>query len=308
MNKRMKRIVLLGVCLAPFIGFVSTTNAIKGLAAPPALYFDLNAKARDWQSYSHAALSGPAAARAVADTLAPSRESICLTARLEETDGIVTGAAGKGATSAALASACAAMTAIDATLQDAAQRNDERRTQAAQVAETLLDIPERDDLGIFERQKAFDDALAPLKDALADARNEKLRETVRAQTAILAASVATLETQEGAFGDTQRAAVAALKSQLQDVQGTLNGFLDEIAQDADVDPPAPLLSSGEAIAQWWPRLLPQILAAVGVDLAILWVAGFLAVSRASIRDMKDALEKPRPRSITIKAANSNLKT
>jgi len=304
MSKKIKRIILLGVSLAPFVGLISTVNAVKGLSTAPALYFDMNAKARDWQSYSHAALAGPAAAQAVADTLAPSRESICLTARLEETDGIVTGAAGKGATSAALASACAAITAIDATLQDAAQRNDERRTDAAKVAGTLLDIPERDDLGIFERQRAFDEALAPLKDALADARNEKLRETVRAQTAILAASVATLETQEGEFGERQRAAVAALKTQMQDVQGTLNGFLDEIAQAPEIDPPAPLLSSGEAIAQWWPRLLPQILAAVGVDLAILWMAGFLAVSRASIKDMKAALNT-RPRST---APHSNTKT
>lgn len=288
MNKRLKRTILLGVCLSPFVAGISTVNAINGLSAAPSLYYDMKERAGEWQDYAHAALAAPEAARTIADTLAPSKESICLTAGLEESEGIITGAAGEGALSAAFVSACASMKAIDVTLKDTAQRNDERTLNAAAIIERLLAIPEQSALGIFERQDAFRDAVAPLKDALAAADAENLQEKVRAQAAILTNSVATLETQDTAFGERQRAAVAALQAQLRSVEATLNAFLDESAPRAELTEPADLLSSGAAIARWWPRLLPQILAAIGVDLAILWMAGFLAVSRASLKDMKAA--------------------
>ena len=289
MNKRTKRVLMLGTCLAPFVIGVSTVMAVKGLSSGPALYNDMEERAAEWQAYAQAQLSDPTASQSVIDTLSPLKNSVCQVAGLEERDGILSGSPGKGALSAALVSSCMGITAIVTGLEDTYLRSEERRVNVTAVIQQLQSIPEMAGTPIFERQDLFRKQLVLLRKELSGGASENFRETVAAQIAVLSNSVITLETNEGELGSRQRAATASLKSQLGEVESIVNNFLAQTAPPETLNEPAELLSSGAAILRWWPRLTPQILLAVGVDLAILWMAGFLAVSRAALRELEAEL-------------------
>lgn len=289
MNKRTKRTILLGVCLSPFVLGISTVNAVKGLSTGPALYYDMEEKAAEWEGYANQYGSDPETVQSIADTLAPLKNSICTTAGLEEREGLVTGSRGAGALSAALVSACTGLTALDSSLEENRNRSSARRDQIISLLDQLLEVPEQKDLSIFKRQDRFEEIAAALKAVLSAGNPTNFRSTIRAQVAILANSVAELETKEGAFGARQRAAVSELKKQLNEAKAIVSEFLETGATVSSVQEPDALLSSEEAIARWWPRLLPQILAAVGVDLAILWMAAFLSVGRVTLRELRDEL-------------------
>lgn len=291
MHKRTKRTMLLAASLMPFVLGISTTMAVKGLATAPALYSDMKERAGEWHSYAEHQQADPAAAQSVADTLAPVHRSICAAANWERTTGGITGSPGKGAVSAALKSSCEGLDAIDETLHATVGRNAQRSKSLAAALSDLEAIPEQEDISIFERQKLFRATVGKIKAELAGGNAENLREKVNAQVAILRNGVIQLDGEDGDFGARQASAIASLKTQLAGVEKTVNGFLAQgVSADGTVEP-AELLSSGAAILRWWPRMIPQILLAVAVDLSILWMAAFLAASRASLRDAEIALRR-----------------
>ncbi|MCJ2187896.1 hypothetical protein [Novosphingobium beihaiensis] len=290
MNNRTKRALWLGIGLTPFVLCISTTMAVKGLTTAPALQADMVYEAGQWQTYVERQQTNPAAARSVADTLAPLKQSICTAAELESSGGTITGSGGPGAVSGALQSSCAGLKTILETIEAAAERDLARSKSLTEEIDRLRAIPEREDLSVFERQRAFRKATDKIKADLADGSAENLREKINAQLAVLRSSVIELEGEDGRFGARQAAAISNLKSQLGEVEKIVSDFLgagnaDEAQEMAE---PADLLWSGAAIARWWPRMIPQIALGVAVDFIILWMAAFLAVNRASLREMQDA--------------------
>lgn len=285
MNKRIVSIIALAAALTPFVLLISTTNAVKGLAAAPALYMDMKDKSALWQQYAEDSLMGAASAQSVKDTIEPLRVSLCTMAGSEHRDGTLTGSGGDGAVSAGYISACSSVGAISDSLIESGLRGDIRRGIIREAIGRLLEIPEQDNKSIFDRQDQFTDEVAILKEALASVRSDGLRKTVNAQIAVARSSVPKLDTADNAFGRKQDAAIANLERQLSQVERIVHGYL-ETEDSALLTKPYRLLSSGEAILHYWRRLTPQILTAVGVDLAILWLAAFLAVSRSNLLRME----------------------
>lgn len=300
MNKKTKRTIILGASLSPFVIGISTIMAIKGLTMAPALYFDMRERAQEWVSYAEYRQADPAAAQSVADTLAPVHHSICTAADMEGSQGLITGSPGKGAVSAALVSSCTGLDAIAETLQQTVERNTRRTESLTAALEALRKIPEQEDLSIFERQNKFRGLASEIRADLAEGSAENLREKVSAQISVLSNSIVQLEPQNGQFGERQTSAVASLKLQLVEVDRIVKGFLELSTSSEDMAEPADLLSSGAAIKRWWPRMVPQILLAIAVDLSILWMATFLTLSRASLRETETALRR--------KAGNSRART
>lgn len=301
MNRHTVSTIALALALTPFVGFISTTNAVNGLASAPALQMNMVDTAVAWQDYAAQQVFEAASARSVMDAIEPLKVSLCTTAGLEERNGVLSGSPGRGAVSSAYVSSCSGTTAISNTLLEAVKRNEARQALVSAAIEHLLEIPEQDNVSIFERQDEFTNAVAPLKKTVADAQSENLRDTVKAQLAIATNAVASLETANTDFGELQRAAVIALKAQLADVERIVSAFLDDGVPQGTLEQPEALLPSGEAILRYWPRLTAQILAAVGVDLAILWLAAFLSVSRTNLRRMEASSPLTPPSSGTATA-------
>ena len=283
-SKRTKKIMYLSAALAPFVVGISTINAVKGLSSAPAAYMEMTEKAPQWVEYARAELTDPSAALSVQRTIIPLRDSICGAADAELEHGLISGASGAGALSGSYFTICKSFTSITDTLQTSVEASDSRVDAFNALVDRLVAIPEQDDVSIFERRDQFEEAAVALETLVADGRSENLRKTVGAQIEIATNSVFALETQDGAFGNRQRAAIQSLKDQLSRAEGILLEFLSEEDDAADVARPEPLGSSEAAIAQYWQRLVPQILAAICVDLAVLWMAAFLAAGRASLRE------------------------
>ena len=101
-----------------------------------------------------------------------------------------------------------------------------------------------------------------------------------AQLDILKASIATLGTEDSAFGQKQAQAVHNLKSSLGLVSDAVSGLLND--GDAHIiTPPDELLDSGAAVFVYWKRNIPNILLAIMIDLSSLYFLGLLMVSRAA---------------------------
>ena len=286
MNKRTSSVIALAVCLTPFVLGISTVNAVKGLSTAPAAHMDMMDKAAEWQAYVERHTSTSVSARSVMDTIEPLKMSLCTTAGLEERGGLLTGSPGKGAVSGGYAAVCSSTTAISNTLGEAARRSEDRNAEANAALSELLDIPELDDVSIFDRQDAFTEAAAVLKKTFSGAQAENLEETVKAQLAIAKNAIPSIETADTRFGASQRQAVIDLKRQFTNIESVVAEFLESGPSQVELEQPEALLPSGEAILRYWSRLTPQILVAVGVDLAILWLAAFLSVSRANLRRLE----------------------
>lgn len=300
MNNRVKSIALLGMALSPFVLLISTVSAVKGLSSAPALQMNLKDSAEAWGAHIDSRTLEETNPESVASAIAPLSVSICNAAQGERENGLLSGSKGPGAISATYQSVCVSLEAITDSLMDANLNAVKHKAEIQALRAKLQDIPEQDDVPIFERQRQFSETAAKVRDLLSTEASSALRDTVSTQIDLALSSVVTLQTRDGAFGDRQAEAIENLIAQLDQAAATLHAFLDA---DSSVlsEKPAPLLSSGRAIAQYWPRLTPQILAAVGVDLAILWVAAFLAVSRGetqrAIRDLlRDEEDEPNAQS------------
>ena len=292
-TKKTKQTILLGAALSPFVLLISTTMAVKGLATPPALQMDMTENSKAWHNFANDVLDNSHSAQSLVDTLAPLENTLCTMADLEEKNGVLTGSPGVGAVSAAYVSSCSAVQEITRSLRETVEKQAERESEVSNLVDELRAIPREQSLPIFERQSAYRDASARLSLSLGEGESDALEAQVRAQLAVLSGIVAPLEEDDGAFNRKQQSAISGLKAQLANIEGIVSDFLDSEHNSAAQEQPDGLLTSGKAIMLYWGRLLPQIMLAIGVDLAILWMAAFLAASRAGLRELEaDLMNKP----------------
>jgi len=218
MSNRIRRIAMLGVTLSPFVLLISTVNAVKGLSTAPALNMDMRDSAHEWSAYVVSQIAAGTDSASVANAIAPLTASICQAGEDEVSRGALSGSKGPGAISAAYGSVCVSLTTITGLLVDGSTTQDARREDAEALLSRLQSIPEQDNWPIFKRQNQFEATVADIQALLTAEVSENRTETVRTQLAIALNSVVTLETQGGAFGDRQAAAVAGLKAQLGEAQ------------------------------------------------------------------------------------------
>ena len=279
-KKQSWHIAGLAFALMPFVLSISTYYAVIGNAGSASLVYDMRDKAQDWNTYYDQSIADASAAQSAHAALLPLQSSICGLAESERSGGVLTGSKGYGATSAAYTSGCSSLGTILDTLIDTITRTEERRVNAVQIITTLQSIPKNSSKTAFERQDEFREQTTALQDILSKSSAEKVSERLSAQLDILEASVATLGTEDNAFGQKQTQAVHNLKGSLELVSEAVSELLDD--SDVQIVPsPDELLDSGTAVFVYWKRNLPQILLAIMIDLSSLYFLGLLMVSRAA---------------------------
>ena len=282
-------ILALAVSLLPFVAGISSYNAVLGNAGPPSLVYDMRDRAEAYVEYYHRTETDAARAQSAAQTLAPIETSTCFLANEELENGILTGSAGPGATSAAYFSACENIGEIIATLDETIARTEDRAAAAEALLAALQAIPNDTALSVFERQAAFRDAARELEALAAGSNAERVSARLGPQLDILEASIAGLGTSGGALGDRQAVANANLHNTLTTVRDTVRELVSADAA-APPEPPGALPHMGAAVTAYWHRNIPQILLAVLTDLIPGWFLGLLLVSRRTQEDRRRALQ------------------
>lgn len=270
----------LALALLPFVLCISTYYAVIGNAGGPSLVYDMRDKSKDWAQYYDQALMDASAAQSAHAALLPLQSSICGLAKSERSGGILTGSRGTGAVSAAYKSGCDSISTILDTLDDTITRTETRRAESVDILKALQEIPKDTSQTVFERQTDFREQTTVLQDIIAKSGAENVSSRLSAQLDILEASVATLGTQDSAFGQKQSQSVQNLKISLGLVSEAVSGLLDQ-SETITLQTPNELLDTGEAVLIYWKRNLPQILLAIMIDLSSLYFLGLLMVSRAT---------------------------
>ena len=279
-RKQCWHVAFLALALMPFVLSISTYYAVIGNAGSASLIYDLRDKAQDWNEYYDQAIADASAAQSAHAALLPLKSSICGLAESERSGGILTGSKGRGAVSAAYTSGCDSVTTILETLDETITRTQTRRSDAVKIITALQNIPKDSSKTAFERQDEFREQITVLLDILSKSGAEKVSDRLSAQLDILKASIATLGTEDSAFGQKQAQAVHNLKSSLGLVSDAVSGLLND--GDAHIiTPPDELLDSGAAVFVYWKRNIPNILLAIMIDLSSLYFLGLLMVSRAA---------------------------
>lgn len=285
----------LATALLPFTLGISTYSAALGNAGPLALAHNMRDTALDYAAYYEAATGDASDAQSTQAALLPLEASVCGLADGELKDGLLSGSAGAGALSAAYASGCKGVRAIQRTLSETAGRMAARRDDASDILSRLASIPKDESLSVFERQAAFRLEVNALRKLIEEARAENVPKRLRVQLRILESSVAALGVRQGDFGKTQVAEIENLKAMLSQASAAVREFLDG-NEDVRVEAPGELLEMGAAVAKYWHRNIQQILLAILIDLMPVWFVWLLMVSRANAQARhQELLEELAPR-------------
>ncbi len=279
-KKQCWHIVFLAMALMPFVLSISTYYAVIGNAGSASIVYDLRDKAQDWSEYYDQAIADASAAQSAHAALLPLKSSICGLAESERSGGILTGSKGRGAVSAAYTSGCDSVSTILDTLDETITRTQTRRSDAVKIITALQNIPKDSSKTAFERQDEFREQITVLLDILSKSGAEKVSDRLSAQLDILKASIATLGTEDSAFGQKQAQAVHNLKASLELVSDAVSKLLND-GDTQVITPPDELLDSGAAVFVYWKRNIPNILLAIMIDLSSLYFLGLLMVSRAA---------------------------
>ena len=274
------QVAKLAVTLMPFVLGVSTYYAILGNAGSSSLIYNMRDSAISHAQYYEQATTDSSSAQSAQSTLLPLQASICGLAGDEKISGILTGSSGRGAVYAAYASNCKSIQTIIGTLAETVKRTIARREKATDILSKLNTIPKNTILSVFERQAVFRDQVSSLHELIAKSSAEKVAQRLSAQLEILESSVATLNIQDGKFGQKQTHAIQNLKNALKLVSTTVNKLVDN-GKSTFIEPPKELLEMGIAVAVYWKRNIPQILLAILIDTMNLWFICLLMVSRST---------------------------
>lgn len=282
-----KQVIALAAALLPLILGISTYNAVLATSADRAMVLDMQDKTAAWQRFFDFTAQASPQAQSAKDSLAPLQASLCSLAQNERKHGLLSGSGGTGAVSAAYSSACSSVEAILLTLVQTAERSQSQQDKAAEILDALDAIPQNAAISVFERQKLYKVQDRALRKLLSESGAQGIAEQVKAQLGILQNSVASLGTQDGAFGQKQDQAVANLKESLGLVIKTVDGLLYQ--NKSQITPPEGLLAMDEATFKYLWRNTPRVLIALATDFFALWLLAFLIVAKNTAQSRREQL-------------------
>jgi len=276
-KSQRRQIIGLTAVLIIFTLAISSYSNIIATAGSPSLVYAMRSKTLEYTDYVERSVDAGANAKAASDALLPVSNSICALAEKETTSGLLSGSAGRGAVAAAYSSSCTSLETITGILNASDLQAKARKTETDAMLQHLHSIP-RAEGSIFARQAAYRDSAAALRNLVTSSGNAKRAETLKAQMAVMAQSVASLETSGTAFGKKQDAAVSSLKSSLEQVADIV-GKLTEY--DASFKAPDDLPDMMEAIMRYPLRNAQNILISIMIDGFPIFIVFLLGVARRS---------------------------
>lgn len=282
-----KQVIGLAAALLPLILGISTYNAVLATSADRAMVIDMQDKTAAWQRFVESTAQASPQAQSAKDSLATLQASLCSLAQNERKHGLLSGSGGTGAVSAAYSSACSSVEAILLTLVQTAERSQSQQDKAAEILDALDAIPQNAAISVFERQKLYKVQDRALRKVLNDTAGQGIAAQVKAQLSILQNSVASLGTQDGAFGHKQDQAVANLKESLGLVIKTVDGLLHQ--NESQITPPEGLLAMDEAVFKHLWRNAPRVLIALATDFFVLWLLAFLMVAKNTAQSRREQM-------------------
>lgn len=279
--KQRGRVIALTLALIPLIFCVSTYNAILATTAHRSIIYDMRDTEVEWKQYVAGNFQNTAKAKNALSSLLPVQASICDMAEHEVKNGLVTGSSGRGAVSAAYASACSSISEIIKTLEETSERTENRREVASNAIKKMQSIPRDTSITVFERQLQFKEQDSLLRELIELTSSERVVKQVSSQLKNMRSLVVTLGAQNGTFGEKQSNAVSNLGASLETISHTLNEFLG--GENAGIEAmPAELLSMDEATFKYLSRNLPNVMIAVAVDTFPLWLIIFLLTAKGML--------------------------
>ncbi|MEL7444257.1 MAG: hypothetical protein AAGK02_00395 [Pseudomonadota bacterium] len=251
---------------------VSSLNNMVAQTAPAALTTHMEQVAKEYADAVDGAVASALAIKPFLGTIRGEAESRCAQMQAEIERGALTGSKGRGGVSGMLELLCVQSTAVADTLTTAIANAEQRAAEADRLLQQLdRDIQDHGQT-IFERETAFLEGLGQLDAWLRRADADDLTRALSVAHEAMAASLAPPSLSGGAFGSKQRALIENLRLS---VDATGQVYRDMIAQ-LQAGPP-PIVQDRARIsliaAIWRSRVdhLPQIAAAIGIDLFQLFV-------------------------------------
>lgn len=279
---------LLSSAIVPFIGGVSTVNAVYGTSALPAMAIDQRQKADEWAAHSKLASGDANKSSAARAAISPINKSLCNMARIELNSGVLSGSAGPGAISAAYAAACSYTDEILVTISSIETAQLTRRADVNALVDQLREITDRDDLGPFEKRREFKRLAGQIEAQLSEAALADVQGTLSTQLKGLEASVIAADVKDGEFGDKQAAAIEALRAYFGQIREAVGELLVSKVP-VTTSQPEPLVPMGRAIIRYRDQLWPGIILAIAIDCAVLWFAFSLALSNQVLKLRRNAV-------------------
>lgn len=281
-KKQRWQVIGLTAAIIPFVGAISTYNAVLATSLEKATVLALRDRGVELTEYVEYSTQDAMNAQVAKVALLPQQSSLCLLADAESQNGLLTGSGGAGAVSAAYASACSSVQTIIETLDETVSATDVRRNQANDILAQMEDIPRNTAITVFERQEQFKAQDRLLRKLMQESSAERVAERIAGQLKNLENSVATLGVKKGAFGDQQIQDVANLKTSLQSISSTVNPLLSQSGNAAQK--PGAMLTSDQVLVKYWKNNISTIAIAVATDTFALWIIAFLFVARSMVND------------------------
>ncbi len=283
------KLIMLTVALIPFVGAISTYNAILATSAEKSIILALRDRTIAWEKYVQASMQDSIHATSAAKSLQLQQVSVCKQAHDEREYGALTGSRGMGQTASLYAGSCEGLNTIIDILHKTVSATETRRDQATAILAEMEAIPRNTAITVFERQQQFKDQDRLMHKLLADVSAERVADTLRSQMQMLEGAVNSVGDTGSAFRRRQHQAIVNLKQSLAASSEIIETLIADDAHDAAL-PPEQMLSVDEAMARYWRSNLSTIVIAVATDSFPLWLISFLFVARSIVQSKRDALE------------------
>ena len=292
------RWLLLGMALTGALQLwtfaVSSTNNGVALTGGPALIRELQDQRSKYAEAIEQASARALAIKPYLGILEGEAEGRCAQLASEVERGGVTGSAGRGAVSGTLELLCAQSRRNAALMRSVVEANEARTIEAQQILSSMDRVIFDDSMTVFERETAFLQLAGQAEAWLLQTRSDDMSQVLRTSHKAMAASVSTLPTEAGSFGNRQTAVIEGLKASI----GETGQLYSKVADDLERLPPGetPRAERVSIVFAVWRSAwhhLPSMAAALGIDLFQLFMVLAFILARGATPSKKGSSSRSR---------------
>lgn len=281
---------------------VSSTNNVVALTGESSLIAALQEQRAEYVHAVEAATARALAVKPYLGILKGESDGRCAQLVSEVERGSMTGARGTGSVSATLELLCAQSRSNYSQIADAVETTERRALEIqatlAAMSETLYDTS----IPVFERETAFLQLTADADGWLRQTKADDMGRVLRTSHKAMAASVAALPAEQTALGVRQAAVIAGLKQSVLETGRLYSRVADELdaLSEAAETPAATRVPIVFATVRAAPEHLPNVAAAIGVDLFTLFMTLAFMLARDTTRPAASTPSRTRKPKLSMK--------
>jgi len=276
---------------------VSSTNNVVALTGESALIAALQEQRTDYARAVEASTARALAIKPYLGVLEGEAAGRCAQLASEVERGSMTGARGTGSVSATLELLCAQSRSnyaqIAAAVDTTERRAQEIQATLAAMSKSLYDT----ETPVFDRETAFLQLTAEADSWLRQTKAADMSRVLRTSHKAMAASVSALPAEKTALGERQAAVIAGLKQSVLETGRLYSQVADELDALSEVaeTPAATRVPIVFATVRAAPEHLPNVAAAIGVDLFTLFMTLAFMLARDTTRPKTSPSRSRKPK-------------